>query len=378
MSETERLAKITSEDAAWRHWGPYLSERAWGIVREDYSDYGAAWDFFPHDHARSKAYRWGEDGIAGISDTMQYLCFGLALWNGQDAILKERMFGLAGPQGNHGEDVKEYYFYVDSTPTHSYMKMLYKYPQAAFPYSDLVAENGRRSFGDFEYELLDTGVFDHNRYFDVMVEYGKANTDDLLIQITITNHGDVPAPCVVLPTLWFRNTWSWGYPNGPMQDVPEKPTMRDDNDGIHAEHPLLGRYTLHLDGDHERIFTENDTNTARLYGVPNATPYVKDAFHHYIVNGEQQVVNPAHTGTKAAGVYRLELAPGQSHTIRLRLASSGVADPFADFDALLQQRLTEADAFYAALQPTTLTDDEKRVQRQAFAGMLWSKQLFYY
>ncbi|GAB4514837.1 MAG: glucosidase [Anaerolineae bacterium] len=377
-TEQARMNQQRSAKTNWKKWGPYLSERAWGTVREDYSEYGTAWDFFPHDHARSRAYRWGEDGLAGISDDKQYLCFALALWNGQDPILKERMFGLTGGEGNHGEDVKEYYFYLDSTPTHSYMKMLYKYPQRAFPYGDLTAENGRRGFHDFEYELLDTGVFDDNRYFDVVVEYAKSDHDDLLIRITVTNHGTEAAPLTLLPTLWFRNTWSWGYENGPMGDVPGKPEMSLREGVIVAEHPVIGTYRLYVEGADEIVFTENETNAARLYGLENASPYVKDAFHRYIINEERGAVNPAQRGTKAAPVYHRMVAAGATETVALRLSSQEHSQPFADASAIFTERLAEADAFYAAIASEAMSDDERRVQRQALAGMLWSKQLFYY
>ena len=362
----------------WKRWGPYLSERAWGTVREDYSANGTAWQYFPHDHARSRAYRWNEDGLAGISDESQYLCFSLALWNGNDAILKERMFGLTGLQGNHGEDVKEYYFYLDSTPTHSYMKLLYKYPQAAFPYGDLVTENERRGFNDWEYELLDTGIFNEDRYFDVFVEYAKADTDDILARITVANRGDLSAPITVLPQLWFRNTWSWGYESGPMYDVPTKPQMAAVADGsITVGHPHLNMLCYMRDAD-QLIFTENDTNAERLYGQPNATPYVKDGFHRYIVNGDDGAVNPARTGTKAAGVYQREVGAGEKIVIEVRLSQTPNDDPFDDFAEIFEVRRQEADAFYAALHPDDLSDEERDVQRQALAGMLWSKQLYYY
>jgi hypothetical protein len=378
-AEHQRLEAYRERQANWKKWGPYLSERAWGTVREDYSAGGDAWNYFPHDHARSRAYRWNEDGLAGISDRNQYICFALALWNGQDAILKERLFGLNGPEGNHGEDVKEYYFYLDSTPTHSYMKMLYKYPQAAFPYANLVNENRRRGYHDFEYELLDTGIFNENRYFDVLIEYGKAGEDDILIQITATNRGPDTALCHILPTLWFRNTWSWGYPAGPMHDVPGKPMLRRLNTtAVEAIHPTAGTYYLYADGSPDLIFTENETNRSRLYHLPNHTPYVKDAFHRYFVNGDMGAVNPEGQGTKAAAVYKTNMAPGESVAVRLRLSKSARAAPFQNFESTIALRKTEADEFYAAIQNPHLSNDEKRVQRQALAGMLWSKQLYYY
>ncbi len=381
--EYRRLAAARRQTTRWLNWGPYLSERAWGTVREDYSPHGTAWDYLPHDHARSKAFRWGEDGIAGFSDRQQYLCFGLALWNGHDPILKERFFGLAGPEGNHGEDVKEVYFYLDSTPTHSYMKLLYKYPHAAFPYSELVAENRRRGATDPEFELTDTGVFDENRYFDVLVEFAKADPHDILIAITVTNRADISAECHLLPTLWFRNTWVWGYPAGPMGDVPGKPLLRQipapaEFSAITAEHPALPPMTLSADGAPEWLFTENETNTERLYGTSNRSPFVKDAFHRYLIHGEKNTVNPQRTGTKAAALYPLTLAGGESRTVRLRLNAKPFRAPFRSFEKILERRRAEADEFYHHLHPATLSADDRRIQRQALAGMLWSKQLYYF
>ncbi len=381
--EQRRLADYREQVSNWKQWGPYLSERAWGTVREDYSEHGTAWDFFPHDHARSRAYRWNEDGLAGISDRDQFLCFALALWNGRDPILKERLFGLTGPEGNHGEDVKEVYFYLDSTPTHSYMKMLYKYPQAAFPYADLVEENGRRGAQDAEYELLDTGAFGEDRYFDVFVEYAKAGEDDILVRVEVINRGPEAATCSVLPTLWFRNTWSWGYAKGPMGYAPGKPRLSKGTDRaksrtIAADHATLGQYTLHAEGAPELLFTENETNGDRLFAVPNIFPFVKDAFHRHLIQGETGAVNPRQEGTKAAAHYTFTLEPGASVTLRLRLSRGAQPAPFADFDTLFTQRQAEADAFFAEIQPAGLTDDARRVQRQALAGMLWSKQLYYY
>jgi len=380
------LEQARSAETPWKRWGPYLSERAWATVREDYSTYGEAWEYFPHDHARSRAYRWNEDGLAGISDDQQRLCFAVALWNGNDAILKERLFGLTGSEGNHAEDVKEYYYYLDSTPTHSYMKLLYKYPQRAFPYADLVHTNRQRTKQDPEYELLDTGIFVHNRYFDVLVEYAKAGADDLLIRISATNRGPDAAPLHLLPTLWFRNTWSWGYSG----ERSVRPSLRRrDTAGnghgslVDVEHHSLGRYVLACDGAPELLFTQNETDLERLYGAPNATPYVKDGINEAIVNGRAQAVNPEGSGTKAAAHYSLTVAPGATAAVRLRLmaaedAASGTKNPFADFETLFAQRQAEADEFYYALQPAALTDDERSVQRQAFAGMLWSKQFYYY
>jgi hypothetical protein len=381
--EHQRLLAHHLRQANWKNWGPYLSERAWGTVREDYSERGDAWEYFPHDHARSRAYRWNEDGLAGISDRFQYLCFAVALWNGRDPILKERLFGLTGPEGNHGEDVKEYYFYLDSTPTHSYMKMLYKYPQAEFPYSKLVVENGRRGVHDLEYELLDTGVFAENRYFDVLVEYAKAAENDILIQISVTNRGPEAADCHLLPTLWYRNTWSWGYAAGPMGDVPGRPVINqiDGTRGtlaVQADHPAQGRYYLYAEGAAELLFTENETNLVRLFDGENRSPYVKDAFHRYLINGETGAVNSAQTGTKAAVLYRRRIAPGETRTTRLRLTDTARPEPFKEFTNTFQQRRAEADDFYRSIQPPTLSDDARRVQRQALAGMLWSKQMYYY
>ena len=333
-AEHQRLLDHREFRANWRNWGPYLSERAWGTVREDYSAGGDAWQYFPHDHARSRAYRWNEDGLMGISDRNQSLCFALALWNGQDHILKERLFGLTGPQGNHGEDVKEQYFYLDNTPTHSYMKMLYKYPQAAFPYAELVEENQRRGYEDDEYELLDTGIFDDSRYFDVLIEYAKADENDILVQITATNRGPEAAPLHLLPTLWFRNTWSWGYEEGPLGDTPTRPCLQavdvanggpDGAATIRSEHPESGPYLLHadaLDGDvPDLLFTENETNRQRLFGVDDDGRYTKDAFHRYLVDGEQEAINPQREGTKGAVVYSATLEPGETLTVRLRLST---------------------------------------------------------
>jgi hypothetical protein len=384
--------RLTNDGAAWKQWGPYLSERAWGTVREDYSAHGSAWDYFPHDHARSRAYRWNEDGLAGISDDQQRLCFALALWNGRDAILKERLFGLTGPEGNHGEDVKEYYFYLDSTPTHSYMKMLYKYPQAAFPYADLVETNRQRGKDAPEYELIDTGVFTDNRYFDIVVEYAKAGFDDILIRISATNRGPDAAELHLLPTLWFRNTWSWGQP-----DADARPALRrGDVDGnghssqIMVEHPTLGQYCLACDALPELLFMENETNLTRLYGAANPTPYVKDGINQAVVHSQVEAVNPAGVGTKAAAHYRRVIDPGATAVVRLRLhkieneqlriekTSQPGDDPFSIFNSQFSIRQAEADAFYAAIQPPSLSDDQRLIQRQAFAGMLWSKQFYAY
>jgi hypothetical protein len=376
--EERRLREAVEHTAHWRRWGPYLAERQWGTVREDYSPHGTAWDFFPHDHARSRAYRWGEDGLAGISDNHQRLCFALALWNGQDPILKERLFGLTGNEGNHGEDVKEYYFYLDSTPTHSYMKYLYKYPQAAFPYRQLVEQSRQRTRRDLEYELLDTGVFNDDRYFDVFVEYAKATTDDILIRISTVNRGPDPAELHLLPTLWFRNTWSWDH-NG------KRPQLRAGQPAngyavLEAEHTTLGRRWLFCAGTPELLCTENDSNRWRLYGVPNHTPFVKDGINDYIVRGQREAVNPEQVGTKAAAHYRLTLGAWETGTICLRLRDARPrSEPFGRaFDELMAQRLREANEFYTAVIPVTLSDDAQCVMRQALAGVLWSKQFYHY
>jgi len=378
--EHTRLEEARERQIPWRKWGPYLSERQWGTVREDYSESGDAWNYFSHDQARSRAYRWGEDGLAGISDDRQHLCFALALWNGNDPILKERLFGLTNSEGNHGEDVKEYYFYLDSTPTHSYMKYLYKYPHAAYPYDDLVATNRRRSRQEFEYELLDTGVFEGDRYFDVFVEYAKASPEDLLIQITVCNRGPEPARLHVLPTVWFRNTWSWG-------GTPLRPRLRvSGGDVIAASHPDLGERSLACEGAAALLFTENETNTERLVRVPNRTPYVKDGINNYIVHGRHDAVNPERQGTKASAHYPLTVGAAESRVLRLRLsdvAAGGSAatkrDRFAsDFDGMMQTRRREADEFYATVIPSALGTDAATVMRQALAGMLWSKQFYYY
>jgi hypothetical protein len=370
--ELERLAEAKDRRIPWKKWGPYLSERQWGTVREDYSESGDAWNYFSHDQARSRAYRWGEDGLAGISDDQQLLCFALALWNGNDPILKERLFGLTNTEANHGEDVKEYYFYLDSTPTHSYMKYLYKYPQCAYPYADLVKTNGRRSRKEFEYELLETGAFDEDRYFDVFVEYAKASSEDILVQITICNRGPEPATLHVLPTLWYRNTWSWGG------EAP-RPVLRQAGAGvIAAAHPDLGERFLSCDGAAALLFTENETNTERLFGTPNRTPYVKDGINDHVVHGRREAVNLDRTGTKASAHYPLMVGARDSRTIRLRLTDAVPAAPFDDFDATIAARRKDADAFYGTVIPSSLDADAANVMRQALAGMLWSKQFYYY
>jgi hypothetical protein len=372
VTEQKRLNAAREQGLPWKKWGPYLSERQWGTVREDYSHDGNAWEYFSHDQARSRAYHWGEDGIAGISDDKQILCFALALWNGRDPILKERMFGLTNSEGNHGEDVKEYYFYVDSTPTHSYMKYLYKYPQREYPYSDLVETNRRRSRHEMEYELLDTGIFDDDRYFDVFVEYAKADPEDLLVKITVCNRGPEAAQIHLLPTLWYRNAWSWGDPE------PKGQLRQFSDTSIRAEHVLLGQYTLQCEGASELLFTENETNAQRLWGQPNPTPYVKDAFHEHVIRGRADAVNPAKVGSKAAALYHLNVPAGGSAVVRLRLNENPKADDFSKFDEIVAARLADADEFFQRITPHNLSDDEKRVHRQALAGMLWSKQFYYF
>ena len=372
VTEQKRLNDAREQQIPWKKWGPYLSERQWGTVREDYSKDGNAWDFFTHDHSRSRAYRWGEDGIAGISDSKQQLCFALALWNGRDPILKERMFGLTNSEANHGEDVKEYYFYLDSTPTHSYMKYLYKYPQAEYPYRDLVETNRRRSREEMEYELLDTGIFDEDRYFDVFVEYAKADPEDMLVRISVHNRGPEKSQLHLLPTLWFRNTWSWG-------DGKPKPVLGQiDENKIHASHPQLGDYTLQCEGAAELLFTENESNAGRLWGRPNPSPYVKDAFHQYVISGSRDAVNPSKTGTKAAAHYVLEVPAGGSKDVRLRLSAKPAADAFSTFDRIFDSRRADTEEFYERIIPKQLSEDERRVYRQALAGLLWSKQHYYF
>jgi Glycosyl hydrolase family 63 C-terminal domain len=411
-AEQKRLDESNKRTKHWKKWGPYLSERAWGTVREDYSADGAAWDYFPHDHARSRAYRWNEDGIAGLSNRQQNLCFSVALWNGRDPILKERLFGLTGSEGNHGEDVKEVYYYLDSTPTHSYMKYLYKYPQTAFPYEMLIEENRNRSKLEGEFELADTGVFGDDTYFDVFVEYAKADVDDILIRITVANRGDEDAVINVLPTVWFRNDWIWTGQTAECEMRSSEPGL------IEIEHPRLGRRFLHFHGAPELLFTENETNNERLFGSSNRTPYVKDAFNRYVVDGDTDAVNPLKIGTKAAANYRYNVAARSEIVLRMRLSETpalaggknlsdsqevghskasvnqrgsranhvdGSEMPVppahaggSDFDAIFTQRIAETDEFYAAIAPKDLSEDAKNVQRQAFAGMLWSKQFYHY
>ncbi len=384
--EQERLRAARASGIPWKKWGPYLSERQWGTVREDYSAGGDAWNFFTHDQARSRAYRWGEDGLAGISDDKQSLCFALALWNGKDSILKERLFGLTNSEGNHGEDVKEYYFYLDSTPTHSYMKYLYKYPQAAYPYNDLVETNRGRSRDEMEYELLDTGVFHEDRYFDVFVEYAKDGPEDILVRITAVNRGPAAADLHLLPTLWFRNDWSsWIAESNRAVEKPVVKQIEGTTGASTAEamHPLLGKYILSCEGDVPLLFTENETNHKRLFGSEkNESVHVKDGINDCVVDGRQDAVNPARMGTKVAAHYQVNIGAGQTKVIRLRLSisSSGQKDvPFGKkFDGIFAERLREADEFYRAVTPPSVSEDAARVMRQALAGMLWSKQFFFF
>ena len=379
--EEIRLEKARERKSHWKRWGPYLSERAWGTVREDYSRYGEAWDYLPHHLARAKAYRWNEDGIGGISDRRQFICFGLSLWNGKDPILKERLFGLTGSQGNHGEDVKEYYYYLDSTPTHSYMKYLYKYPQAEFPYRKLIEENRRRDRQHFEYELLDTGVFDEDRYFDVFVEYAKAAPEDILIRIAVANRGPVDATIDLLPTIWFRNTWSWGHNS-------QKPNLHRIEDTRNASvvqlcHPYYGHRWLFCQGAAQILFTENETNTARLEGRSTGPGYFKDGINEHVVHGVQSAVNPEQKGTKAAAHYHLRLSPGARRVVKLRLTDLEIrpdhGDPCGEeFDKIFADRQSEADEFYSTVIPESLSDDEKNVMRQALGGSMWSKQFYHF
>ncbi|HZS54489.1 MAG TPA: glucosidase [Bryobacteraceae bacterium] len=374
-AEHQRLAEADARTKHWKRWGPYLAERAWGNPREDYSADGSAWEYFPHDHARSRTYRWTEDGMLGICDNHQFLCFALTLWNGKDAILKERLFGLTGDQGNHGEDVKEIYYYLDATPTASYLKGLYKYPQSLYPYGRIVEETRTRSRHDPEYELQDTGAFDGSRYFDVQVEYAKQDVDDILIRIEATNRGNEPATLVLMPTLWFRNIWSWG----PTEEPPQKPCLRrDSSTSLLADHPTLGIFRLTLEGKPELLFTENETNTERLWGLAGRNRFYKDAFHEYVIAGRTEAVNPQQQGTKACAVYRLSLSAGESQTLRFRLSRAGLPDlPYGQWDSVFAARIAEADEFYARVD-RGLSDQLRQVQRQAFAGMFWSKQFYHF
>ncbi|MEP6705341.1 MAG: glucosidase, partial [Acidobacteriota bacterium] len=385
-AEQKRLEESNTRTRHWKRWGPYLSERAWGTVREDYSPDGSAWDYFPHDHARSRAYRWNEDGIGGICDRHQRICFAIALWNGKDPILKERLFGLTGSEGNHGEDVKEFYYYLDSTPTHSYLKFLYKYPQAEFPYSALIEENRRRTKDEREYELIDTGIFDENKYFDVLVEYAKADIEDILIRITVSNRADEDAEINILPTVWFRNTWSW---TGSPSDCEVRPGESGSEFEIECSDYVKRR--LYFEGEPELLFTENETNNERVFEAPNHSPFVKDGIGRYVIEKDSGAVNPAKSGTKASANYKVTVPARGEIVLRLRLTDKkfsqddaktqkivGMSAAFDEFDRTFERRIAEADEFYSALMPDDLSDDARLVQRQAFAGMLWSKQFYHY
>ncbi|OIN58103.1 MGH1-like glycoside hydrolase domain-containing protein [Arsenicibacter rosenii] len=376
MAAAEKLRIYDRPDnKGWKKWGPYLSERSWGTVREDYSPYGDAWNYVTHDMARSRAYRWGEEGIGGVSDNKGFICFALAFWNHKDSIIKERLFGLAGPEGNHGEDVKELYYYLDSTPTHSYMKMQYKYPQQEFPYNRLVIETMRRSRVDPEFELTDTGIFDQDEYFDIVIEYAKADQNDWLVKVTATNRSDKPAPITLLPTIWFRNVWSWGY-----EQFSARPILNGiATSQIEVNHRQLGKYKLYCEGANELLFCENETNTERLYGRANTTAYPKDSINNYIITGRKEFVNPNQIGTKASARYERVVPPKQSTTIRLRFSdTTHQGNPFASFDDIFEKRLAEANAFYDELQQNVTDPELRAIQRQAYAGMLWNKQFYYY
>jgi len=378
LAESRRLSAHRKQTANWRHWGPYLAERALGTVLEDYSNDGDAWNYFTHDHARSRAYRWNEDGLAGFCDRNQYFCFCIALWNGQDPFLKERLFGLAGPEGNHGEDVKELYWYLDSTPTHSYAVMRYRYPQNPYPYDELTAVNASRSRLEPEYELTDTDALDDGKYFDVTVTYAKARDNDILISIEVTNAGPEQASLHVLPQWWFRNTWAWGYPKGPQDNIDYLPSINIS--GKHqmcAQHAHLGRYYISWQGKPTPMFTNNDTHRELLFNDQNRTPYVKDAFHRVIVNGETTAVNPDLNGTKAGLHHVLTLQSGESQTLQFRMADQAHIRPFNGFKSIVEKRKVEADDFFNQLQPTNLNQRDRLIHRQALAGMLWSKQLYY-
>ena len=377
-AEEIRLAEDRARTRNWKRWGPYLSERQWATVREDYSPYGNCWDYFPHDHARSRAYRWGEDGLLGFTDRECRLCFGLALWNGRDPILKERLFGLTGPEGNHGEDVKENYYYLDATPTYSYAKALYKYPQGEFPYQQLVQENRHRGLNGLEYELEDTRIFSGNRYFDIFAEYAKAAPEDLLIRISVANRGPEATMIHVLPTLWFRNTWSWGSP----EEQSEKPSLRSENGHLlRVEHGSLGKYLFAWENEAEVLFTENETNARRLWGAPNPAPFVKDAFHEFVVNGRFEAISPEQNGTKCAPHFVFTLQPGELRQLRLRLFSEDEVPKrlFGKaFEVIFAERQREADEFYARVVRANLTEEPQNVARQGYAGLLWSKQFYHY
>ncbi|HXV75402.1 MAG TPA: hypothetical protein VD788_03720 [Candidatus Polarisedimenticolaceae bacterium] len=370
-AEIERRRQADLGQAPWRRWGPYVSERQWGTVREDYSPGGTAWDYVSHDQARSRAYRWGEDGIGGVCDEQQRICLALALWNGEDAILKERLFGLTGSEGNHGEDVKELYYYLDNNPTHSYMRMLYKYPQSAFPYARLVDENRRRGKHEGEFELVDTGIFDDGRYFDVFIEYAKAGPDELLLRVTAHNRSETAARLELLPQIWFRNTWRWGR-------SAERPRLAAvDDSTIEVDCPGLGEFFLHADGAPELLFCENETNSKRLWGVERPG-YFKDGIHEYVINGRAEAVDPARQGTKAAARFVRMVAAGGSTTVQLRLSPERRRAPFRDADAVFEARRRETDEFYRALQSGIEGDEARSIQRQALAGMLWSKQFYHF
>ncbi|HZV33708.1 MAG TPA: glucosidase, partial [Verrucomicrobiae bacterium] len=378
-AEAERLLEDASRKKNWKRWGPYLAERQWGTVREDYSPTGECWDYFPHDHARSRAYRWGEDGLLGFTDRECRVCFAVALWNGRDPILKERLFGLSGPEGNHGEDVKEEYYYLDSTPTHSYARALYKYPQAEFPYAKLVEENRQRGRAEPEFELVDTGVFKESRYFDVFVEYAKRTPNDILIQLTALNRGPEKAALHLLPTIWFRNTWTWGCS---YEGCSLKPRLELERAGrLSLQHETLGKYFFEFAADAqgkppEVLFTDNESNFMRLFNAPNGNPHVKDAFHEYLIHGHKDAVNPKNFGTKAAPHYLVELNPGESLSLRFRLYSSDEAPPQSDpasFDKIFDLRIREANEFYANVTSQKLTDAERNIVRQGYAGLLWNK-----
>jgi len=377
-AEHQRLKEDAARTKNWKRWGPYLPERQWATVREDYSPFGNCWDYFPHDHARSRAYRWGEDGLLGITDRQCRLCFALALWNAKDPILKERLFGLTGSEGNHGEDVKELYYYLDSTPTHSYLKALYKYPQAEFPYARLIEENRRRGLGGPEYELIDSGVFNEGRYFDVSAEYAKGTANDILIRLTVSNRAPEAATLHLLPTLWFRNTWSWG-------PVPEecttKPSLMLERDGlVRAHHEELGEYQLSFEGDARPLFTENETNAQRLYGYVNGSALAKDGFHEFVIHNRGDAVSAVNAGTKFAAYYKIDMHPGESKLIRLRLSAKdeAPAEAFSDFDEIFRRRIVEADEFYEGIAPKGCDTEAKKVARQGYAGLLWSKQFYNY
>ncbi|MBX2881381.1 MAG: glucosidase [Granulosicoccus sp.] len=378
-AEQRRLKAYADQKSNWKLWGPYLAERAWGTVREDYSVDGNAWDHFTHDQAHLRAYRWNEDGLAGFCDENQSLCFSLALWNGKDAILKERLFGLSGPEGNHGEDVKEHYWYEDSTPTYSFASIRYHYPQTAFPYKQLRDQNAARGFKDSELELSDTGIFDQDRYFDIQVSYAKAAFDDLLITVRVQNLADRRAKLTVIPQLWFRNTWSWGYANGPLGNQTQMPVIKATGaNSLCAEHPKTGCYQFYWQGKSTLMLTNNDTNLQVLYGRPNQSKFVKDAFHRYIIDGDKQAINPDQTGTKAGVSYAISLAAGASRTLQFRLCSQNQSRPFLGFKPIVNRRRLEADRFYSTVQSDNIDDDSRVVQRQALSGLLWSKQIYYY